>query len=54
MPAVLPRCHRYRYARRDAVAGLTGMLPDGRFARRRHTRHAALAVPATATLAATL
>ncbi|KAE8890269.1 hypothetical protein PF003_g25595 [Phytophthora fragariae] len=24
------RCHRYRYARRPAVAGLTEMLPDGR------------------------
>ncbi|KAE9053083.1 hypothetical protein PF007_g33048, partial [Phytophthora fragariae] len=24
------RCPRYRYARRAAVAGLTGMLPDGR------------------------
>ncbi|KAE9164853.1 hypothetical protein PF005_g29846 [Phytophthora fragariae] len=28
------RCPRYRYARRAAVAGLTGMLPDGRPCRR--------------------
>ncbi|KAE9266057.1 hypothetical protein PF008_g31704 [Phytophthora fragariae] len=60
------RCPRYRYARRAGVAGLTGMLPDGRpfrrYARRaavahagrRHARRAALAVPATATLAVTL
>ncbi|KAE9273522.1 hypothetical protein PF008_g29814 [Phytophthora fragariae] len=24
------RCHRYRYARREAVAGLAEMLADGR------------------------
>ncbi|KAE8890381.1 hypothetical protein PF003_g25822 [Phytophthora fragariae] len=32
------RCPRYRYARRAAVAGLTGMLPDGR-PFRRHAHH---------------
>ncbi|KAE9269977.1 hypothetical protein PF008_g30726 [Phytophthora fragariae] len=58
------RCPRYRYARRAAVAGLTGMLPDGRpsagmltispcccrSAGRRNARRAALAVPAAAML----
>ncbi|KAE9259067.1 hypothetical protein PR003_g34951, partial [Phytophthora rubi] len=38
------RCPRYRYARREAVAGLTGMLPDGRPCHRRHARRAAVAV----------
>ncbi|KAE9259066.1 hypothetical protein PR003_g34950, partial [Phytophthora rubi] len=42
------RCPRYRYARREAVAGLTGMLPDGRPCHRRHARRAAVAVPAAA------
>ncbi|KAE8952821.1 hypothetical protein PR002_g32566 [Phytophthora rubi] len=49
-PLCCARCHRYRYARRDAVAGRTGMLPDGRPCRRRHARHAALALPAAAML----
>ncbi|KAE9082255.1 hypothetical protein PF006_g26952 [Phytophthora fragariae] len=35
----LPR--HYRYARRAAVAGLTGMLPDGRPCRR-HAHHLAM------------
>ncbi|KAE8952613.1 hypothetical protein PR001_g33216, partial [Phytophthora rubi] len=35
------RCHRYRYARREAVAGLTGMLPDDRPCRR-HAHHLAM------------
>nr|KAE8917816.1 hypothetical protein PF009_g31865 [Phytophthora fragariae] len=35
------RCPRYRYARRAAVAGLTGMLPDGR-PFRRHAHHLAM------------
>nr|KAE8917793.1 hypothetical protein PF009_g31888 [Phytophthora fragariae] len=35
------RCPRYRYARRAAVAGLTGMLPDGRPCRR-HAHHLAM------------
>ncbi|KAE8953160.1 hypothetical protein PR001_g32990, partial [Phytophthora rubi] len=32
------RCPRYRYACRDAVTGLIGMLPDVRIRRRRHAR----------------
>ncbi|KAE8955372.1 hypothetical protein PR003_g29371 [Phytophthora rubi] len=39
-------CSRYRYARRDAVAGLTGMLPDGRPCRR-HARCSSVAYAAT-------
>ncbi|EGZ20841.1 hypothetical protein PHYSODRAFT_328904 [Phytophthora sojae] len=39
------RCARYRYARRDAVAGLAELLADGRPCRRRHAHHAALAAP---------
>ncbi|KAE9056444.1 hypothetical protein PF010_g31766 [Phytophthora fragariae] len=35
------RCPRYRYARRAAVAGLTGMLLDGR-PFRRHAHHLAV------------
>ncbi|KAE8956168.1 hypothetical protein PF011_g31567 [Phytophthora fragariae] len=35
------RCPRYCYARRAAVAGLTGMLPDGRPCRR-HAHHLAM------------
>ncbi|KAE9249229.1 hypothetical protein PF001_g33481, partial [Phytophthora fragariae] len=35
------RCPRYCYARRAAVAGLTGMLPDGR-PFRRHAHHLAM------------
>ncbi|KAE9265492.1 hypothetical protein PF008_g31848 [Phytophthora fragariae] len=35
------RCHRYRYARRAAVAVLTGMLPDGRPCSR-HAHHLAM------------
>ncbi|KAE9269612.1 hypothetical protein PF008_g30818, partial [Phytophthora fragariae] len=52
-PPCCARCHRYRYARRAAVAGPTGTLPDGRPCRR-HARHAALAVTATAMLAVPL
>ncbi|KAE8955738.1 hypothetical protein PR001_g31978, partial [Phytophthora rubi] len=44
-PSCCSRCPRYRYARRAAVAGLTGMLPDGRPCHRRHARRAAVAVP---------
>ncbi|KAE8958907.1 hypothetical protein PR001_g30896, partial [Phytophthora rubi] len=47
-PSCCSRCLRYRYARRAAVAGLTGMLPDGRPCRRRHARRAAIAVPVPA------
>ncbi|KAE8952928.1 hypothetical protein PR001_g33093, partial [Phytophthora rubi] len=81
MLAMLLSLSPHRSARRAAVAGLTGMLPDGRPCRRhahhfamllslcrpppcssccsrcagrRHARHAALAVPATATLAVPL
>ncbi|EGZ22363.1 hypothetical protein PHYSODRAFT_330180 [Phytophthora sojae] len=35
------RCPRYRYARRDAVTGLTRILPDGRPCRR-HAHHLAM------------
>ncbi|EGZ09546.1 hypothetical protein PHYSODRAFT_338321 [Phytophthora sojae] len=48
------RCPRYRYARRDAVAGLTGMLPDVRTRRRRHARCSSDAYAATMLAAAML
>ncbi|KAE9158695.1 hypothetical protein PF005_g32342 [Phytophthora fragariae] len=40
-PSCCSHCPRYRYARRAAVAGLTGMLPDGRPCRR-HAHHLAV------------
>ncbi|EGZ16986.1 hypothetical protein PHYSODRAFT_331022 [Phytophthora sojae] len=45
---------RYRYARRDAVTGLTGMLPDVRTRRRRHARCSSVAYAATMLAAAML
>ncbi|KAE8972152.1 hypothetical protein PR001_g26692 [Phytophthora rubi] len=48
------RCHRYRYACRDAVAGLIGMLPDVRILRRLHVRCSSVAYADTMLAAAML
>ncbi|KAE8895298.1 hypothetical protein PF010_g29134 [Phytophthora fragariae] len=48
------RCPRYRYACRDAVTGLIGMLPDVRIRRRRHARCSSVAYAATMLAAAML
>ncbi|KAE8957358.1 hypothetical protein PF011_g31172 [Phytophthora fragariae] len=48
------RCPRYRYACRDAVTGLIGMLPDVRIRRRRHARCLSVAYAATMLAAAML
>ncbi|KAE8965316.1 hypothetical protein PR002_g28710 [Phytophthora rubi] len=48
------RCPRYRYARRAAVTGLIGMLPDVRTRRRCHARCSSVVYAANMLAAAVL